>query len=226
MNKKLFEIVDMRTTDNAFISKRHQICDLTTHKKAMANLCIKYTGIKKLGSSIFINDEAFYEAITNADESVKKNILKALAVNEVQEAKEVVEEKTKVIKEKIIEPVVEEVKKAIAKVNPVKAKVKKAVKEVKEYNLNDNDKELLGYDISDLGKESKNMITRYWNKLTKLADNAGIDYTKVEAKDFKALRSLFDNNDNVLIQIFGSPRGIGPHPTGPLPPKSNNVSED
>ena len=187
MSKNLFEIVNMKTTENPFIKKRRQICDLTTHKKAIANICIKYVGNKKLGSSIFINDEAFYEAIANADESIKKEILKVLGQSEIENQ---VEEKTKIIQEKVIEPIIEKVKEVVEKVRPIKQKVEKVIKEVKEYELSDDDKELLEYNNALI--KSKNYTTRYWNKLTKLADKLKIDYTEIELKDFKALRSLFD----------------------------------
>ena len=136
-NNNLFEIVEIKKSDNPSIRKITQICDLTSHKKSIATLCIKYVGNKKLGSSIFINDETFYQAIANADEDIKKNILKILTPKEQekekkktvkQEVKKIVEEVKEEIKEEV-EEIKEKVKKVVAKkVATKKPVVKKAVK--------------------------------------------------------------------------------------------------
>jgi len=188
MNEKLFEIVDIRTTDNPFLRKRsNQICDITSHKKAMAVFCIKYIGNKKIGSSLFINDETFYEAIRNADEHIKKEILKILTP---------VKEKVSKAKEKVVKVVAkkEPIKDKIEKVAKAVVKEVKEVKEIKEviaYVLTEDDNDLLEYDNTQI--DTKNYATRYWNKLTKLADNLQIDYTKVKDKEYKELRKLFEN---------------------------------
>jgi len=166
---KTFEIVEIKNSNSPFVRKRqNQICDLTSHKKALATLCIKYVGDKKLGSSIFINEETFYNAIENADENIKKNILKVLG-------KEIL--KTKPVK-KVKSRIVDKVEDA----------VEDLVEDIKEYVINEKEEKLLKYDINNLS--SKNMITRYWNSLTKLADNLKLDYNKIELKDFKSLREL------------------------------------
>ena len=228
--EKRFEILDMRTTDNPYVKKMRQKCEITVDRKSMADVVIKPVGRLKFGSAIYINRISLLNAIENADEPLRSEILEVLTkdpeptqeeLDEIAELKRIQEEKeaklhcgtcgTELVdgecpnidcegKKEVEEPLKEndaeskiEIEKEEVEKHEEKIEIKEEIisGEKVKYQLTDDDKKVLAYDIKEVN--TKNKITRYWNRLTQLADKLELDYTNIEEKDCKELRKLFDN---------------------------------
>lgn len=77
-----FEIIDVTKTNNSALSRTVGLCEVSGRLRKKANICIRMKDAKSFATAMFINDETFFNAIKNAEDSVKEEIKKALGITE------------------------------------------------------------------------------------------------------------------------------------------------